>query len=68
MATMTKSRCPFCHKKMSFGLNEKKEAVVEHAPPWCRQLNDNSPKDFLVLATKKILDDTQGLIGSRGGN
>ena len=25
-------------------------------------------KEFLVLAAKKILDDTESLIGSRGGN
>jgi hypothetical protein len=53
---------------MKFGLDADKKSVVEHARPWCAEVQNNSPKEYLKLATMKTLDDTEALIKSRGGN
>jgi hypothetical protein len=65
---MTKTNCPFCRAPMKFGLDDTGKSVVQHDRPWCVELQTNDPKEYLVLAAKKILDDTSSLIGSRGGN
>jgi hypothetical protein len=68
MAKMTKTKCPFCRCPMKFGLDDAGASVVEHELPGCADFQGNGPREFLILASKKILDDTERLIGSRGGN
>ena len=53
---------------MKFGLDDAGVTAVEHERPWCAELRDNNPKEYLILATKKILNDTEVLIGSRERN
>ena len=53
---------------MKFGLDDAGASVVEHELPGCADFQGNGPREFLILASKKILDDTERLIGSRGGN
>jgi hypothetical protein len=64
----TKTKCPFCRRPMKFGLDAEGSCFVEHADPLCQQMLDNLPKQFMVLATKKMLADTNRLIVSRGAN
>jgi hypothetical protein len=65
---MTKTKCPFCHLSLKFGLDVDKKSVIDHELPLCTEVQTNSRKDFLVLAAKKILDDTTSLVTSRGGH
>lgn len=52
---------------MEFGLVEGK-CVVFHKEPHCVRFKELKPREFMVQATKRSLEDTELLISSRGYN
>ena len=64
-----KCRCPFCRARMKFGTDDQGRTVVEHEEPQCQTLVELGPTAaFLKQASLKILDDTESLVRSKGGN
>jgi len=66
---LNRCKCPFCRACMKYELDEQGYTVVEHKEPHCQKLIELGPtKKFLKQATAKVLDDTESLVRSRGGN
>jgi hypothetical protein len=54
---------------MKFGTDDQGRTVVEHEEPQCQTLVELGPTAaFLKQASLKILDDTESLVRSKGGN